>query len=48
MDNGNLVKNPFHAEMIGETTLKVNKIGELVFPSLIPLFIYCLKMQRNS
>jgi hypothetical protein len=38
MANNRWTENTFHEEMIGETILKVNKIGDPVLLSLDPVF----------
>ena len=40
MANSSQTENTFHEEMIGETVLKVNKIGYIVLLSLSPGFLY--------
>lgn len=39
MANSNQTENTFHEEMIGETALKVNKIGDIVLVFFSPVFI---------
>jgi len=41
--NSSQTENTFHEEMIGETALKVNKIGDIVLLSLSPVFYTLLK-----